>query len=353
MRRRCSLCGGKLNGNICTECGLDNSKNDDQYVTLGNSDHETELTHTHTEPEKPYEGKTVTRDNARKAKKAENIQEYTYAQVPTDNKKRAAKKAVKKSKIPWNIFVIIGVLIVIGSITKDTLEEEGFFEDTAYNNEYDSSDYDPYGAVQDVMPEDGAVYETELTAGIYKGAVQIPQGTYSVNYVDGNGYVELIDHKNGIWESYYFGDAYEDTVDGVDDFRVYPGTYVVIYDGVTLNFATENAQDAFEKMDNPEESVWNLADTFTVGEDLPAGVYDITCTNGGGDSFSYTAVDSSGYETNLGMPFGNNSGDYIKELKNIVLTEGTEVDMEGIEAEFVPSKEIESEDYNSFYDNFY
>lgn len=40
MRRRCSLCGGKLNGNICTECGLDNSKNDDQYVTLGNSGHE-------------------------------------------------------------------------------------------------------------------------------------------------------------------------------------------------------------------------------------------------------------------------------------------------------------------------
>ena len=43
MRRRCSLCGGKLNGNICTECGLDNSKNDDQYVTLGNSGHEESL----------------------------------------------------------------------------------------------------------------------------------------------------------------------------------------------------------------------------------------------------------------------------------------------------------------------
>ena len=55
MRRRCSLCGGKLNGNICTECGLDNSKNDDQYVTLGNSGHEESLTHIHTEAEKPYE----------------------------------------------------------------------------------------------------------------------------------------------------------------------------------------------------------------------------------------------------------------------------------------------------------
>ena len=55
MRRRCSLCGGKLNGNICTECGLDNSKNDDQYVTLENSGHEESLTHVHTEEEKPYE----------------------------------------------------------------------------------------------------------------------------------------------------------------------------------------------------------------------------------------------------------------------------------------------------------
>ena len=71
MRRRCSLCGGKLNGNICTECGLDNSKNDDQYVTLGNSGHEESLTHVHTEEEKPYEGKTMTRENVRKAKNAE------------------------------------------------------------------------------------------------------------------------------------------------------------------------------------------------------------------------------------------------------------------------------------------
>ena len=71
MRRRCSLCGGKLNGNICTECGLDNSKNDDQYVTLENSGHEESLTHVHTEEEKPYEGKTMTRENVRKAKNAD------------------------------------------------------------------------------------------------------------------------------------------------------------------------------------------------------------------------------------------------------------------------------------------
>ena len=83
MRRRCSLCGGKLNGNICTECGLDNSKNDDQYVTLGNSGHEESLTHIHTEAEKPYEGKTMTRENVRKAKNAD----------------KNAKKAAAKNKL--------------------------------------------------------------------------------------------------------------------------------------------------------------------------------------------------------------------------------------------------------------
>ena len=86
MRRRCSLCGGKLNGNICTECGLDNSKNDDQYVTLGNSGHEESLTHIHTEAEKPYEGKTMTRENVRKAKNADK------------NAKKAAAKKASKSK---------------------------------------------------------------------------------------------------------------------------------------------------------------------------------------------------------------------------------------------------------------
>ena len=29
--KRCQLCGGKLSGSICQECGLDNSKNDSQY----------------------------------------------------------------------------------------------------------------------------------------------------------------------------------------------------------------------------------------------------------------------------------------------------------------------------------
>ena len=37
FEKRCSLCGGKLRGNICTECGLDNSKSDANYVSSGST----------------------------------------------------------------------------------------------------------------------------------------------------------------------------------------------------------------------------------------------------------------------------------------------------------------------------
>ena len=100
MRRRCSLCGGKLNGNICTECGLDNSKNDDQYVTLGNSGHEESLTHIHTEAEKPYEGKTMTRENVRKAKNADKnaeLQLYIIFNATTQQTGKKEKEAWKVS----------------------------------------------------------------------------------------------------------------------------------------------------------------------------------------------------------------------------------------------------------------
>ena len=57
--KRCQLCGGKLSGSICQECGLDNSKNDSQYEKyFGTSQcDEGPLTHVH-EEKKPKMEKT-------------------------------------------------------------------------------------------------------------------------------------------------------------------------------------------------------------------------------------------------------------------------------------------------------
>lgn len=331
MRRRCSLCGGKLNGNICTECGLDNSKNDDQYVTLGNACKEEPMTHVHTEEEKPYEGKTMTRENARKAKKA-------------GKKKRRMLKPV----------IAIAIVAVFAGEFASTIKDEiwNSVNDSVYDD-YDSDSYDdPYSEITEEMPETGEAYEADLTAGIYKGAVHLPQGSYRLTCSEGSGSVELIDNKNNIWVQYYFGDEYEDAENEVNDFEVFPGCYVVINETLKLHMTTENAQMDMKNTENPLKETRTVSEKFIVGKEVPAGVYDVRCIKGLG-IFDYNIDTPNSDEYYMGMLIGDSESGFPQELKNIVLTNGTEVELEGLEVELTPSKEIESEDYESFYDNYY
>lgn len=393
MRRRCSLCGGKLNGNICTECGLDNSKNDDQYVTLGNPGHEESLTHIHTEAEKPYEGKTMTRENVRKAKNADKNakkaaakrasknaaagkvnpagngysaanasyntagtsysqtenQSYSYTSSSMQQSSRAVKKKKKFGKFLTG-FVIIATLA--GELGGTIIHEvQNYFEDYTYDDSDSYTEDDPYSDVQEVMPDDGEVYETDLTAGIYKGGVHIPQGTYILTCNGGSGRVELIDSKNNIWTQYYFGDDYEDSQEEVSGFEVFPGCYVVVEDTMELHMMAENAQMDLTGIPNPLTESKVVSDKFTVGKDVPAGVYDVWCVEGLG-IFDYVVTVRAGYESYMGMLIGNEESGFPQELKNIVLTDGTEVDLEGLKVELTPSERIESEDYGSFYNNY-
>lgn len=363
MRRRCSLCGGKLNGNICTECGLDNSKNDDQYVTLGNSGHEESLTHIHTEAEKPYEGKTMTRENVRKAKNADKNakkaaakkatagnQSYSYTSSSMQQSSRAVKKKKKFGKFLAG-FVIIATLA--GELGGTIIHEvQNYFEDYTYDDSDSYTEDDPYSDVQEVMPDDGEVYETDLTAGIYKGGVHIPQGTYILTCKSGSGQVELTDSKNNIWVQYNFGDDYDNTEEEVSDFEVFPGCYVIVEDTLELHMTAENAQMNLTAIANPLTESKTVSDKFTVGKDVPAGVYDVKCVEGFG-IFDYDVTVSAGYENYMGMLIGNEESGFPQELKNIVLIDGTEVDLEGLTVELTPSEWIESEEYESFYDNYY
>ena len=227
MRRRCSLCGGKLNGNICTECGLDNSKNDDQYVTLENSGHEESLTHIHTEAEKPYEGKTMTRENVRKAKNADKNakkaaakkasknaaanasyntadtsysqtgnQSYSYTSSSMRQSSRLVKKKRKLGKFLIGFVIIAAFAGELGGTISD--EVQHYFDDYTYDDSDSYTEEDPYSDLQEVMPEEGELYEADLTAGIYKGGVHLPQGTYTLTCKSGSGQVELTDSKNNI-----------------------------------------------------------------------------------------------------------------------------------------------------------
>ena len=206
MRRRCSLCGGKLNGNICTECGLDNSKNDDQYVTLGNSGHEESLTHIHTEAEKPYEGKTMTRENVRKAKNADKNakkaaakkasknaaagkvnpagngysaanasyntagtsysqtgnQSYSYTSSSMRQSSRPVKKKRKLGKFLIGFVIIAAFAGELGGTISD--EVQHYFDEYTYDDSDSYTEEDPYSDLQEVMPEEGEL--TKLRASM-------------------------------------------------------------------------------------------------------------------------------------------------------------------------------------------
>ena len=394
MRRRCSLCGGKLNGNICTECGLDNSKNDDQYVTLGNSGHEESLTHIHTEAEKPYEGKTMTRENVRKAKNADKNakkaaakkasknaaagkvnpagngysaanasyntagtsysqtgnQSYSYTSSSMKQSSRPVKKKRKLGKFLIGFVIIAAFAGELGGTISD--EVQHYFDDYTYDDSDSYTEEDPYSDLQEVMPEEGELYEADLTAGIYKGGVHLPQGTYTLTCKSGSGQVELTDSKNNIWVQYNFGDDYDNTEEEVSDFEVFPGCYVIVEDTLELHMTAENAQMNLTAIANPLTESKTVSDKFTVGKDVPAGVYDVKCVEGFG-IFDYDVTVSAGYENYMGMLIGNEESVFPQELKNIVLIDGTEVDLEGLTVELTPSEWIESEEYESFYDNYY
>lgn len=84
--KRCQLCGGKLNGSICQECGLDNSKNDSQYEKyLGTSKcDEGPLTHVHEEkkPKKEKTQKKISFHRSQSDKTMENA--YTQSRSGTN-----------------------------------------------------------------------------------------------------------------------------------------------------------------------------------------------------------------------------------------------------------------------------
>ena len=137
------------------------------------------------------------------------------------------------------------------------------------------------------------LYEADLTAGIYKGGVHLPQGTYTLTCKSGSGQVELTDSKNNIWVQYNFGDDYDNTEEEVSDFEVFPGCYVIVEDTLELHMTAENAQMNLTAIANPLTESKTVSDKFTVGKDVPAGVYDVKCVEGFG-IFDYDVTVSAG-----------------------------------------------------------
>ena len=403
-KRRCYLCGGKLVNGRCTLCGLDNTKIERKNYRLNESSfdrkgieakhlcesHNGKPSGSHTNQSG---GQNRQRQNGQNQQRqvswqnGQNQQGQTFRQNGQNQQGQTSrqrgqnwtqtggkKKTAGKQKKGWisTVIVLLMILISVGgpavSYIKTVIETViNQFDDADSDNWWSGSEIDtsvdendPYEFVTRELSDSGELYDTELGYGEYVVGTDIPEGTYEVTLQSGYGSFQTEDPDNSIYLYGYFSENASDEDEDItemEDVRLYDGAHVMIGEDVVLAFHTENGQTGqMQSEDNPLSVTYTLQPEkkYTVGKEIPAGVYDVSGTKDWavmeyeiylGELYD-KEYDSLNYQSySIMVEAGSENAIY----KNAVLTEGTEITVTG-KMILTPSKKIGSQDYEAFYD---
>ena len=382
-KKECYLCGGKLINGRCSSCGLDNTKLEKKNYRLNESSFDRK--------KKQNVGHLCESHNGRKRKKLQV--EYQQKENPrieisqtgqmqpggptVFNPARKAhagsyeeqKKARKISGILSGIIVAIVAFTSIAGSVGDFISS---FGDDFHSSDYDwnddgsevDSEYDPYMNTTRELSETGATYDCVLGYGEYEIGAQIPEGTYEVELVSGEGSMQQDDPENSIYYYSYFSEDESDTDAGdyLDDVRLYTGGHLKIDTGLVVQFHSENAQtEQMQLEENPltEQVTLKAGNTYTAGTDFPAGWYDVTEASGVdwaelrykiylGNLYD-EEYENLNYE-NYGLWFYDTDGS--ESYRNAVFPEGTELEVVDGDLILTPSGSVKNQNYDSFYDMY-
>ena len=382
-KKECYLCGGKLINGRCSSCGLDNTKLEKKNYRLNESSFDRK--------KKQNVGHLCESHNGRKRKKLQV--EYQQKENPrieisqtgqmqpggptVFNPARKAhagsyeeqKKARKISGILSGIIVAIVAFTSIAGSVGDFISS---FGDDFHSSDYDwnddgsevESEYDPYMNTTRELSETGATYECVLGYGEYEIGAQIPEGTYEVELVSGEGSMQQDDPENSIYYYSYFSEEESDTDAGnyLDDVRLYTGGHLKIDTGLVVQFHSENAQtEQMQLEENPltEQVTLKAGNTYTAGTDFPAGWYDVTEASGVDWAELHYKIylgalydkenEDLNYE-NYGLWFYDTDGS--EAYRNAVFPEGTELEVVDGDLILTPSGSVKNQNYDSFYDMY-
>lgn len=388
-KRRCYLCGGKLVNGRCTLCGLDNTKIERKNYRLNESSFDGKgieakhLCESHNG--KPSGG--LNRQGQASWQSGRNQQGQSSWQNGQNQQGQSSwqsgqnwtqtgrkKKKFGKQKKGWisTIIVLLMILISIGGpaisfVTTEIKNKIYQINNSGDDNWWSGSEIDtsvdendPYEFVTRELSDSGEVYDTELGYGEYVVGTDIPEGTYEVTLQSGYGSFQTEDPDNSIYLYGYFSENASDEDEDItemEDVRLYDGAHVMIGEDVVLAFHTENGQTGqMQSEDNPLSVTYTLQPEkkYTVGKEIPAGVYDVSGTKDWavmeyeiylGELYD-KEYDSLNYQSySIMVEAGSENAIY----KNAVLTEGTEITVTG-KMILTPSKKIGSQDYEAFYD---
>lgn len=356
--RKCSLCGGKLNGsNICVECGLDNTKSDKNYRMNQNTADSVKMTHVHgTGQTHSWEKKTVQKQPKQRSKVTEKAAPVWGGQVKSPYKTSQTSQSRKKGKnvgkkVVWIVLIIVVlwmVLPILFVVCRDVVPDllPGSSE-SEYEYEYE---YDSYAFSIKDFQEGGELYSATLTTGEYVVGVHIPEGRYTLKAVaDEYSSVDIDDDANSVW-MYLSLDGAENKEKG--DVRLFLGARFSVDSDSGIIFESENAQTGMMAyQENPlTESVILDQESATAGVEFEPGVYDIVMTEGyGGIDIGILGEDGNYLEGIYGWLDAEDESRSV--YKNVVFPEGAHItcDDEDAQVTLVPSEKIVNTDYMAYY----
>lgn len=382
-KKECYLCGGKLINGRCSSCGLDNTKLEKKNYRLNESSFDRK--------KKQNVGHLCESHNGRKRKKLQveyQQKENPRMEIPQTGQMQPggptvfnpARKAhagsyeeqKKARKISGILSGIIVAIIAFTSIAGSVGDFISSFGDDFPSSDYDwnddgsevDSEYDPYMNTTRELSETGATYDCVLGYGEYEIGVQIPEGTYEVELVSGEGSMQQDDSENSIYYYSYFSEDESDTDAGdyLDDVRLYTGGHLKIDTGLVVQFHSENAQtEQMQLEENPltEQVTLKAGNTYTAGTDFPAGWYDVTEASGVDWAELHYKIylgalydkenEDLNYE-NYGLWFYDTDGS--ESYRNAVFPEGTELEVVDGDLILTPSGSVKNQNYDSFYDMY-
>lgn len=325
---RCVLCGGKLANGRCTECGLDNRKNDKKYRL---NIHNEKMTVFHRgdcedHVNKDYRKKTVkpNQENLRKAaaqpqdqNKAEagvNMNTRTQPAAGTKNKPQKNEKmtaqrkkqlkerrqtgTVKKKstllrlvKILVILTVFIWILGAVASFVQDELLD--YFVTDDWNDavrveEPEESQEKTKPALVTWDESDDGYLDMDLMPGVYSAGYDLPAGDYQLYCEDGAAWIYWWNEEDeystrvtlfSLEQQALYAEG-DDGTDGCYELSevisLQDGGVIYLEDctsslhlkGIGIGETSQR-----EPQGLTEEII--LQDQMTAGEDFPAGVYDI------------------------------------------------------------------------------
>lgn len=374
-RRRCNLCGAKLDGNICRECGYNNAAYDYHVNQSQDSCRHSSTEHyysaeeheAHTSPEnipfdysenwqedsgrwenfsKQYSGVDASEDTGSPASGTDTGKKQTVYGL--NESRKEAKRKKKKPVLLWVLiiaWIVVsflwevreGIHSVVESYFDSKAEPENVLEKPAVEGRVTEAAAvaqaeprkvaDGRMETEEAAAGDAALVPVEggfaeiLDPGLYVAGVHFPAGICDVEWNSGGGGVYC-------WkrDSYYYDSSYlYDTGDGekqrMEGLELKAGTMVMISGTLQASFSVREPEGYLKELPKEQKGeAVSVTDAVIIGGELGAGTYQVTWISGDLDQSEviYTYTSQSDMKRSGFIEFDEE----CKQYANLILRDG-------------------------------